>query len=197
MKAFWDERYSSEDYIYGTEPNLFFKQEITKLEPGKILLPAEGEGRNAVFAAKLGWKVVAFDSSKEAIKKAMKLAKDEGVTFDYLESDLSKMNLSSNYFDCIGLIYVHLPPETRASIHSQLLEYLKPAGKLIVECFSKKQIKNLSGGPKSLEMLYSADLLESDFNKMNKVTITEESINLQEGRFHSGKADVIRLIATK
>ena len=61
MKEFWDSRYKSEDYAYGKEPNVFFADQIGNIPPGKLLLPCEGEGRNAVFAAALGWEVDAVD----------------------------------------------------------------------------------------------------------------------------------------
>jgi hypothetical protein len=48
MKEFWNERYANEEYAYGEEPNEFFKQELARLQPGRILLPADGEGRNGV-----------------------------------------------------------------------------------------------------------------------------------------------------
>ena len=70
----WDKRYNSPEYVYGKEPNEFFAAELKKLKPGLILLPAEGEGRNAVFAAEQGWKVHAFDSSQVAEDKALSLA---------------------------------------------------------------------------------------------------------------------------
>ncbi|HRN48956.1 MAG TPA: hypothetical protein PKW69_13045, partial [Niabella sp.] len=61
MKEFWNDRYSREEYSYGQLPNEFLKETLQKLKPGKILFPAEGEGRNAVFAASLGWHADAFD----------------------------------------------------------------------------------------------------------------------------------------
>jgi hypothetical protein len=73
----WDERYKQQDFAYGVTPNNYLKDQLIKLQTGKILFPAEGEGRNAVFAAKLGWIVSAFDISIEGKKKAMQLAKSE------------------------------------------------------------------------------------------------------------------------
>ena len=55
MKEFWDTRYAEIDFAYGKTPNTFFKDSIDKLTPGKLLLPADGEGRNAVYAATKGW----------------------------------------------------------------------------------------------------------------------------------------------
>ena len=73
MKEFWNQRYQNEEYVYGKEANVFFSEQLQKLEPSTLLLPAEGEGRNAVFAAKLGWEVTGLDYSEEAKKKALKL----------------------------------------------------------------------------------------------------------------------------
>ena len=80
MKQFWDQRYAENETVYGFTPNQFFKQFIDGRKPGSILLPAEGEGRNAVFAARLGWEVDAFDSSSVARKKALDFAAKENVT---------------------------------------------------------------------------------------------------------------------
>ena len=68
--AFWDERFSAKEYIYGTEPNEYVKEQLAKLKPGRILFAAEGEGRNAVYAATKSWDVVAFDPSKAGKQKA-------------------------------------------------------------------------------------------------------------------------------
>lgn len=62
---FWNERYQDLNFAYGKEPNLFFKKELQKLKIGSILLPADGEGRNGVYASKLGWDVTATDLSIE------------------------------------------------------------------------------------------------------------------------------------
>ena len=49
MINFWDDRYSQPEYVYGVKPNEFFAEQIQKLTPGEIILPCEGEGRNAVL----------------------------------------------------------------------------------------------------------------------------------------------------
>ena len=75
---FWDERYSTDEFIYGKEPNEFFRENLLKIRPGKLFLPGEGEGRNAVFAAKNGWTVDATDQSEIGKLKALKLASESG-----------------------------------------------------------------------------------------------------------------------
>ncbi len=197
MTNIWNERYSSEEYIYGIEPNIFFSEKLIQLKPGKILLPAEGEGRNAVFAAKQGWQVTAFDNSIEGQKKALQLAEKEDVSISYLIDSYDSANLPFEYFDCIALIYTHMPPEKRTVYHQKLASFLKPGGFLILEGFSKNQLQYNSGGPKDYGMLFSVEELKSDFSDFNIIQIEETEIELKEGTFHDGKASVIRLFATR
>lgn len=195
--SIWDQRYATEEYVYGTEPNLFFHDELGKLNPGKLLLPAEGEGRNAVFAATRGWKVTAFDNSIEAQKKAFRLAEQFDVEIQYLHAGYDHVLLAKDYFDCIAMIYAHGSPIDRTHRHRRMLEYLKPGGKFILEGFSKAQIVNNTGGPKDVKMLFSVDELEYDFKNLKNLSVTSLEIDLQEGLFHNGKANIIRLTGTK
>lgn len=197
MKEFWNERYAKNEFIYGKEPNEFFREELENLPVGKIILPCDGEGRNAVFAAKLGWYVNAFDFSPSAKEKAKALAKQEGVNPKYEVADILEKEFKENSADVVALIYVHFLAELRKIAHQKAIKWLKPGGKLILEAFNPRQIDNDSGGPKNIDMLYSEDILREDFKdlKIEKLEILQT--NLSEGNFHKGKADVIRLIAIK
>lgn len=192
MTEFWNERYATVEYAYGTEPNQFLRQILVKIPPGKILFPAEGEGRNAVFAAKLGWDVTAFDVSTEGKKKAEQLASLNEVKINYIIDNFENISLTINSFDCIVLIFAHMTPSKRKDYHQKLISFLKPGGILILEGFSKKQISNNSGGPRDINMLFSKDELRSDFELLSELIITETDYNLNEGSFHQGIASVIR-----
>ena len=186
MNEFWNKRYSTKEYAYGTEPNQFFKQELEKLSPGKILFPAEGEGRNAVFAATLGWQVSAFDPSIEGKKKAGLLAKKHSVQIDFRTEDYENVSYKKEQFDCIVLIFAHIHPLKRNEYHQKLITFLKPEGILILEGFSKKQINNNTGGPRNVEMLFSKEELQSDFQSFSNLKCTEPNVLLNEGPFHQG-----------
>ncbi|HSO85163.1 MAG TPA: class I SAM-dependent methyltransferase [Draconibacterium sp.] len=197
MNEFWNERYAIEEYAYGTEPNLFYKEKLEQLVPGKILFPAEGEGRNAVFSAKMGWQVSAFDPSIEGKRKAEKLASENGVSIDYQILGYENIQYPPNSFDCIVLIFAHIHPLKRNEVHKKLSSLLKPGGTLILEGFSKNQINNNSGGPRDINMLFSKKEMESDFGLFSELTITETDILLNEGPFHQGIASVIRVLGVK
>lgn len=197
MKHFWDQRYSEEHYVYGKEPNTFFKQELSKLSPGRLLLPADGEGRNSVYAATLGWQVEAFDYSSSAQKKALQLAREKNVSIHYTLSDIHSFDWPNDRYDAIGLFFVHLPLESRIFLHTKVMQALKKGGTLILEGFSKEQLPLSSGGPKNADMLFSEDMLLSDFSAFPPEYLAQESVILEEGKYHSGPAEVIRMIINK
>lgn len=197
MKEQWNERYAASEYIYGISPNRWFAEKLSLLQPGKLLLPAEGEGRNAVYAAKEGWEVFAFDQSEEGQKKAIKLALAQNVRINYSLGDLVEFEPPQNNYDAVALIFVHMPVEIREVVHRKLIEKLKPGGYLILEAFTKKQLQNTSGGPRSESLLYERKLIADDFKDLNILEFEETITSLDEGPLHRGEAFVIRLLAQK
>ncbi len=193
----WNQRYAESVYVYGTTPNDFYKKELDKLTPGKILLPAEGEGRNAVYAAELGWRVCAFDQSEEGKKKALRFAKERNVSIEYMIKDLDHIDYPADQFDAIGLVFVHLPGAGRRAIHRNIIRYLKPGGTLILVGFSKEQLPFNSGGPKDLAWLFSKEELIEDFIDLQIISLTQMETMIEEGEFHNGPASVIQLVAKK
>lgn len=194
---FWNDRYSENKTVYGENPNEFFKEQLLKLKPGRLLLPAEGEGRNAVFAAKHGWQVDAFDYSEAAKMKALALAAENKLIINYSIQDISDLTLPVSAYQAIALIYVHLEVSVRKRFHKQCVQALKNGGHLIVEAFSKAQIKNTSGGPKDDTLLYDLEDMVDDFKELKISVSSLENIRLNEGPFHQGKAAVIRILAIK
>ena len=202
MNQKWDERYKDNEFAYGTEPNVFFKEWLLKFKPGRILMPADGEGRNGVFAAQLNWNVTSFDLSAEGQQKALKLAKENNVSLDYIVGDLEQLEFEKNSFDAIGLIYAHFSAETKSKLHKKLNDYLKPGGIVIFEAFSKRHLyfKNANpkvGGPDNSNDLFTIAEILADFEKFEILYLEEEEIILNEGKFHVGTGSVIRFVGKK
>ncbi|NGP87669.1 class I SAM-dependent methyltransferase [Fodinibius halophilus] len=196
-KKFWNERYSGNHFVYGKHPNTFFKQQLDKLPTGKLLMPAEGEGRNAVYAAEQGWSVTAFDVSSKAQKKALELAKRHHVAITYEVNTFQDFSFEPNSFDAIGFIYAHIHESLRRELHRKFIKALKPGGTLLLEAFSKEQLENNSGGPGTLEMLYSKEELLTDFKSLDTSIAESLEVTLSEGDHHKGQANIIRIIAQK
>lgn len=202
MKQMWNDRYSTDEYVYGKAPNAFFKTEIDQLTPGKILLPAEGEGRNAVYAASLGWEVTAVDQSEEGRNKAIKLAHEFNTSIQYDINDLLTMDYADESYDLIALTYVHLPSAARKQLHQKVIQLLKPNGILILEGFSIDNLKytpenNASNGPKDPDFLFSNEIIKQELNPLSPLTLETVEIQSNEGKFHQGPASVVRYIGRK
>lgn len=203
IKDFWNHRYSSDDYAYGTEPNTFFKESLDRYNfTGNILLPAEGEGRNAIYAAKNKLDVFAFDISKEGKKKALKLAQSANVEINYQLGDLSSLYFKSNHFDVAALIYAHFPPFLITSYHRRIADFIKPSGWIVLEGFSRKQLDLRktypnNGGPNDINSLFTIESIAKDFFDFEIVLLEERTIKSEAGMFHDGMSSVVRFIGTK
>ncbi|PKP15842.1 MAG: hypothetical protein CVU06_15800 [Bacteroidetes bacterium HGW-Bacteroidetes-22] len=134
--------------------------------------------------------------SKEG-KKALKLAAGKGVAINYTIADLTTFNCHEAHFDAIALIFVHMPVEIRQMVHQNLIKCLKPGGYLILEAFTKKQIQNTSGGPRTELLLYESEYLQNDLSELEIIEFEETTTVLSEGPLHQGEAFVLRLLAHK
>lgn len=194
--TFWDERFAEEGFAYGEEPNGFLREQLDRLTPGSLLLPAEGEGRNAVWAAAHGWKVLAFDTSTVGRDKALTTARRKGVDLAYeLRSVAEPMVDFEAKFDAVGLVFMHLPAEVRRAAHRGVARCLQPGGTLILEAFSTEQLELGTGGPRDLSLLYGTADLEEDFAGLDIHTLEKCDVELEEGRYHLGVASVVRMLA--
>jgi hypothetical protein len=192
----WNTRYVENDIVYGHQPNRFFKYFIDTHKSGHILLPAEGEGRNAVYAASHGWEVDAFDFSEEAFKKAIVFSKQKDVSINYQVREIEKFTAEKKY-DAVGLIYVHLPANIRQQFHKQVHNSIRSGGFLVLEAFAKEQIEFNSGGPKDISLLYDAPTICQDFPFLHIHFCGQREIEVNEGRFHKGNAAVLQLLGQK
>ncbi|MCC5942882.1 MAG: class I SAM-dependent methyltransferase [Balneolaceae bacterium] len=197
MQEFWNKRYSDQNYVYGIDPNKFFKEQIGKLQPGKLLLPGEGEGRNAVYAAKRGWEVTAVDFSVKAQIKANNLAAEHDVEINYIISNLMQAEIPQEEFDAAAFIYVHLTNDEAEKILQKVINGLKPGGTFFMECYSEKQLGRKSGGPKDINRLYTVSQVRKLLSELKISKLVEVEVPLEEGEFHRGKAMVIRAVGTK
>jgi 2-polyprenyl-3-methyl-5-hydroxy-6-metoxy-1,4-benzoquinol methylase len=200
--TFWNQRYKEKEFAYGHEANEFLREELIKLKPGKILFAAEGEGRNAVFAAEKGWEVVAFDQSEEGKHKAEQLARERKVDLQYEVGDAMELEWPKSGFDAVVLIYSHMPPLVRQHFHGKIQEILKTNGIVIMEGFSLNNLEYVAknpkvGGPKNPEFLFSKTMVETEFPGIEILYLEEKVIELKEGNYHNGTGSVIRFIGKK
>lgn len=193
----WDERYSEPDFAYGTEPNDFLVSVVNKIPQGKILSLAEGEGRNAVYLASLGYQVTGVDGSEVGLSKAQTLAADRGVNIKTIHADLAEFHIEPKQWDGILACYCHVPSALRIQLHKAAVCGLKPGGVFVLEAFSKEQLARNTGGPQSLDMLMSLEELKQELYGLEFIHAVQTEREVHEGSKHTGLASVIQILAIK
>jgi SAM-dependent methyltransferase len=193
----WDERFGSLEYIYGTEPNDFLASVASKIPQGKVLCLADGEGRNGTYLASLGYEVLAVDQSIVGLEKAKKLAQEKQVQISTIHADLADFVIEPQAWDGIVSIFCHLPPDLRSQVHRQAVQGLKANGIFVLEAFAPEQLEYNTGGPKNIDMLPALSKLKQELTGLDWEIARSLERNLDEGRYHSGKAAVIQIFGRK
>ena len=195
---FWDERYAADELVYGSAPNDFLAQQAHGFpKTGGALDIGAGEGRNALFLASLGLDVLAVDQSAVGMQKAQRLARERGVSLRTQAADLNDFQAEPNSFDVIISIFVHLPAALRAKVHKNVITWLKPGGVFVLEAYAPEQLHRDTGGPKDPLLLAP---LQTLLTELSGLTIEHQAAlvrNVGEGRFHSGEASVVQVVARK
>ena len=132
----WDKKYNFEEFIYGTEPITFLKNNINLLPRGKALDLAMGEGRNGVYLATQGFDVLGLDISPIGLDKAHQLAKHRNATIQTRVVDLENYQLEKNSFDVIICTYY-----MQRNLFEQIKVSLKPGGMALIETFNTDYLK--------------------------------------------------------
>lgn len=194
----WDERYGTPDYFYGTEPNDFLREHCAEIRPGgEVLCLAEGEGRNAVFLARQGFRPLAVDQSPVGLSKAVQLATATGVHIDTLVADLAYYRIEANRWDGIVSVWCHLPSALRAAVHRQVVAGLKIGGAMLLEAYTPAQLTHGTGGPKDVDLLPTLAGLREELAGLEFVHSVERERVIHEGAGHSGLSAVVQLVARR
>jgi SAM-dependent methyltransferase len=193
----WDERFSEPGYAYGTEPNGFLVSVADRIPRGKVLCLAEGEGRNAVYLAGLGYDVTAIDTSTVGLAKAEELAHDRGVTIETVNADLEEYQIEQGVWQGIVAIFCHLPPVIRAALHERCLRGLAPGGVFVLEGFTPRQLELGTGGPKSRDLLMELEIIRQELPGLRLEVAREIEREVAEGKYHKGAAAVVQILAVK
>jgi SAM-dependent methyltransferase len=195
----WETRFAVDEYIFGTAPNAFLAAQKQLLpKSGHALAVADGEGRNGVWLAEQGLNVLAIDFSPKAQAKARALAELRKVRYVTELADATKWRWPEAWFDVVALIFTQFADSiARREMFAGIRRTLKPAGLLLMQGYTPRQLQYGTGGPKQIENLYTRELLEQEFGGFSELRIDEYDCELHEGYAHAGMSAVIDLVARK
>ena len=199
QRAFWNERFGREGYFYGTTANQYLASHIDTLPSEQtILFLGEGEGRNAAYALECGHTVTALDAAEIGLAKTAMLAQSKGFDLSLIHTDLEFWNPTQKY-NAIMCSFLHLYEPLRSDVFAKALEYLNEGGVFVGEFFSIHQFAKKTGGPKDMNLLYTADQLSTILAPLacEIVELYEIDTELREGAVHNGLASVVRLKVQK
>jgi 2-polyprenyl-3-methyl-5-hydroxy-6-metoxy-1,4-benzoquinol methylase len=196
---FWNARYATDDYIFGTAPNVFLASQAALIQPGmRALAIADGEGRNGVWLAERGAAVHAIDFSAAALEKARKLASLRGVTLEIEQADVLDWIWPEAAYDLVAAIFIQFaPPPGREHIIAGIRRTLKPGGVLILQGYTPKQVEFATGGPLNAANMYTADFLREWFGDWEILHLREHESFISEGTHHHGMSALVDMVARK
>ena len=195
----WNQRYAEAGFAYGTDPNDFLAANAERHLPekGEILCLAEGEGRNAVFLARLGYRVTGVDSSVVGLEKASALAVRQGVDLQTVVADLRDFDLGVARWDGIVSIWCHVPAILRARLHRAAVAALKPGGVVLLEAYTPKQLEYKTGGPPTADLMMTLAAARDELAGLELVYGQEKLREVYEGKYHDGMSAVLQVVARK
>lgn len=196
----WDERYgATDDYVYGTAPNDYLRDRVgdASVVDKTALCLADGEGRNGVWLASLGYRVVSVDLSSVGLAKARSLAAASGVELHAVHADLATYDLGVERHDLIVSIFAHVPPDVRRRVNGAIPAALRADGECVIEAYTVDQIGRGTGGPRSPEPMYALEELRVDLAALAELDARETVRSVVEGPGHTGEGSVVQFHARK
>jgi SAM-dependent methyltransferase len=163
--GFWDERYGAAETVWGAAPNRWVEQEVADLKPGTALDLGCGEGRNAVWLAERGWRVIAVDFSAVGLAKGAELERRQngGTAITWVEADATTFT-ATDPVDLALLCYLQLAAPHRQAAVQAAARALAPDGTLLVIGHHSRNLTDGTGGPKDHAVLFTAADLEADLD---------------------------------
>jgi SAM-dependent methyltransferase len=195
--AFWNNRFAAPQYIYGEAPNVFVAEMASQIPVGPVLCLAEGEGRNAVYLATLGHRVMAVDQSEAGLAKARRLASARGVEIETVLADLENFTIEPGVWSGVVATFAHLPPVIRRKVHAQAVKGLRPGGVFVLEAYTPAQLVFDTGGPKSPELLMTLINLQDELVGLELLVGREIEREVIEGDGHTGRGAVVQILARR
>lgn len=195
----WNKRFTSDDFIFGTEPNTWLREHASVWQRGqRVLCVADGEGRNSVWLAQQGLVVDAYDIAEVGVAKARRLAQAQGVQVNYSVADCDTYDYGEARYDGVAAIFVQFAgPAMRARMFGNIHRCLKPGGVLILQGYTPRQLEYRTGGPPFVEHLYTEAMLREAFAGFDVLALREYEAELTEGSQHKGMSALIGLVARK
>ena len=184
---YWDEKYSTEEFVYTKVENRFVVELCGPLEVSgtkRAIELAGGEGRNSVWLAKQGWHVENVDFSQKALDKYLAFAKEEGVAelCSANCADALKFVPAFSPIDLAVIGYLQIPEAQLEVATRRLASYLAPGGHLMGVWHSRDNLVSGFGGPRDPDVLPNVETISK---ALEGTGLTIEVLENREGQIQT------------
>lgn len=194
----WNQRFATEQYIFGETPNAYLRSQVAHLKQGTALAIADGEGRNGVWLAEQGLRVDAFDFSENALQKARLLAERRHQSVQWHCSDWQSFDWkASHYNNVIGIFFQFANPSERKALFTKMDASLQSGGTLVIQGYTAAQLTFNTGGPGKLDHMYDEAMLREAFPQYDILDLTTYTAHIHEGSAHQGMSGLLGFTARK
>ncbi len=166
----WDERYAGTELVWGLEPNRFVRAQCERLPIGRAIDLACGEGRNALWLARLGWQVTGVDYSAVAIERARDLTTRESMAVAarlvWEVSDVTTDPPRPELFDLVLISYLHLPPDQFRAVLRNAGRAVAPRGHLVIVGHDLRNLREGVSGPQDESLLYDGQQIRAELTTL-------------------------------
>jgi SAM-dependent methyltransferase len=166
-QAFWDERYGSVHALWSGNPNTSLVAEAGSLTLGTALDAGAGEGADAIWLARRGWRVTAVDISAVALDRAAGHAaaagQDVADRIQWLREDILVWVPPERAYDLVSVQYMHLPAEMRRTVYGRLAAAVADRGTLLIAGHHPSDMGTTMPRPQQPELFFTGDDLAAEF----------------------------------
>lgn len=162
--AAWDARYAASERVWSAEPNIFVAAECADLPPGRAVDLAAGEGRNALWLARLGWRVTAVDFAQAGLERGRLMAAEDpevAARIDWVCADVTTWSAAPEA-DLVVMAYLQLVADQRRLAVGHAFDALAPGGTLVLVAHDATNLTEGTGGPTDAAVLYTAEDVLAD-----------------------------------
>ena len=193
----WDEKFSQNEYFYGTKPNEFLVSASEYIPSGRVLCLADGEGCSSIYLAEKGFAVTAVDSSFVGLEKAVALAKQKKVKIETVHADPADFNIEPDSWEGIVSIFTHFPKNIQKRINRRTFEGLKKGGTFILESYPPKQLEFNTGKPPTDDLMFILPDLKRELRGLIFLIAQETEREIIDENGHTGAGAVIQILGKK
>ncbi|GGM40862.1 class I SAM-dependent methyltransferase [Dactylosporangium sucinum] len=155
---YWEQRYRSRGALWSGRPNAHLVSDVAGLEPGAALDVGCGEGADAIWLARRGWRVTGADISPTALERAAEHARAAGVEATWVRADVLSWVPEPGRYDLVTAGFVHVPAGLREPLFARLAEAVAPGGTLLIAGHHPSDV-GVVPRPDVPELFFTADEL--------------------------------------